>query len=353
MDNKRKPVHNSTYPKSLVSCTPDSFVVKGSSMLQMNICAEKTTHRKARKCYASFKMKTENSLILIILLTTLGCSSKTENQQKSYNSNDSAIIVKDTIKTLSGLTLNFIEIEPLLNKKVTISKVDSSSYPDHKIFHFEFTSGSYKSMGDYGRGIALTKNDSIITWKLEYGDYTSHTFNWIDFDNDGDNDLYTFAGEEEYFSSRLYLNVGDSLKEIYNNTLCYCPLIDINNDGTPEILNTNNSAVVEVDYDSELNLTDDQQSKISKEYDAIVGKFDQNNFKYNMPKFYKLFSMDILSSVTILELANGELIDVSKDYPEHFCFRIELLQSIESPSKRVVQVVKTLTSEYRNICKKE
>lgn len=296
-------------------------------------------------------MKTESSLILIILLIVVGCSSKNENHQESYTSQDSAIIVKDTIYVPSVLTRDFSGIEPLLNKKVSISKVDSSSYPDYKIFHFEFTSGSYTSIEDYGSGIALTKNDSIVTWNLEYGDNGSHTFNWIDFDNDGDKDLYTFAGEEEYFSSRLYLNDGDSLKEIYNNTLCYCPLIDINNDGVPEILNTVNSEVIEVDYDSELNLTDNQHSEISNEYDAIVGEFDQYNFNYNMPKFYKLFSMDILSSVAILELADGELKDISMDYPEHYCFRIKLLKSIKTPSKRVEPVLNNLVSEYSKICK--
>jgi hypothetical protein len=47
--NKDARTHNSTYPKGGVSCSKDSFVVTGSSVLRMNICAEKPAHRKSAK----------------------------------------------------------------------------------------------------------------------------------------------------------------------------------------------------------------------------------------------------------------------------------------------------------------
>jgi hypothetical protein len=44
---KRKTVANSTVAIGWVSCTEDSFVVKKSSVIPMNICAEKPAHRKS------------------------------------------------------------------------------------------------------------------------------------------------------------------------------------------------------------------------------------------------------------------------------------------------------------------
>jgi len=42
--------HNSTFAKGGVSCPADSFEVKESFVLRMNICAEKPTHGKSAKC---------------------------------------------------------------------------------------------------------------------------------------------------------------------------------------------------------------------------------------------------------------------------------------------------------------
>ncbi len=39
--------HNSTYPKGGVSCSKDSFVVKESSVLRINICGENRHLRQA------------------------------------------------------------------------------------------------------------------------------------------------------------------------------------------------------------------------------------------------------------------------------------------------------------------
>jgi hypothetical protein len=44
--------HNSTSAIGGVSCSAESFVVKESSVLRMNICGEKPAHRKSAKRYA-------------------------------------------------------------------------------------------------------------------------------------------------------------------------------------------------------------------------------------------------------------------------------------------------------------
>ena len=51
MTGERKTGHNSTFAIGGVSCSADSFVVAESSVLRINICAEKPAHRKSAKRY--------------------------------------------------------------------------------------------------------------------------------------------------------------------------------------------------------------------------------------------------------------------------------------------------------------
>jgi len=54
----RKPAGNSTFAIGGVSCSADSFVVAESSVLRMNICAEKPTHRKSANRYGAIQSQT-------------------------------------------------------------------------------------------------------------------------------------------------------------------------------------------------------------------------------------------------------------------------------------------------------
>jgi hypothetical protein len=48
---ERKTGHNSTFAIGGVSCTRDSFVVRESLYLRINICGENPAHRKSAKRY--------------------------------------------------------------------------------------------------------------------------------------------------------------------------------------------------------------------------------------------------------------------------------------------------------------
>jgi len=48
-DEKERLTANSTFAIGGVSCSADSFVVAESSVLRINICAEKPAHRKSAK----------------------------------------------------------------------------------------------------------------------------------------------------------------------------------------------------------------------------------------------------------------------------------------------------------------
>jgi hypothetical protein len=51
---------NSTFAIGRVSCSADSFVLTGSSVLRMNICAEKPAHRKSAKRCKTYKTDHES-----------------------------------------------------------------------------------------------------------------------------------------------------------------------------------------------------------------------------------------------------------------------------------------------------
>ncbi len=53
MTGKKNTAHNSTFALGGVACSADSFVLKGSSVLRMNICVENPAHRKSANRYAS------------------------------------------------------------------------------------------------------------------------------------------------------------------------------------------------------------------------------------------------------------------------------------------------------------
>lgn len=50
--------YNSTFAIGGVSFSADSFVVKESSVLRMNICAKKPAHRKSAKRYSTLEVHT-------------------------------------------------------------------------------------------------------------------------------------------------------------------------------------------------------------------------------------------------------------------------------------------------------
>jgi hypothetical protein len=51
--------YNSTFAICGVSCSANSFVVKESFVLRMNICGEKPAHRKSAESYSG-KFKNDN-----------------------------------------------------------------------------------------------------------------------------------------------------------------------------------------------------------------------------------------------------------------------------------------------------
>ena len=56
---ERKTITNSTFSRGGISCSEYSFVVAESSVLGMNICAEKLAHRKSANHYKKSQKTTK------------------------------------------------------------------------------------------------------------------------------------------------------------------------------------------------------------------------------------------------------------------------------------------------------
>ena len=112
-----------------------------------------------------------------------------------------------------------------------------------------------------------------------------------------------------FFGSSLFLNQINSntklpFKSIYKNKIAYCAIVDIDKDGIPEILNQLRKLDSEepyLDKDWAYELGSENRDLISREYDRIVGEFNECNFDYNMPNHYKEFSISISSEIKYFE----------------------------------------------------
>jgi hypothetical protein len=299
---------------------------------------------------------------LLISIIFASCSSNIDDRsnEKKINAITSKNVIDSIVKVKSSKSIpkeaspkdhpiyTLFRIDSLRDKIGEITRIDSISHKPYKIIHFTFRKGrKNKHSGwefPYGNGWVLVenyeKNPKLLGFDLEYGDFTAHTFSWIDFDGDGDLDLYTFSGYEDVFSSKLFLNRNNEFKIVYSNTLTYCPLIDIDSDGLPEILSHDSNSEVG------LNVTKDDFIKAGQEYDRIVGDFNKNNFDYGLQNDNKLVSLGLTASVRILKIQNDSIKDISADYPQHFCYRSKILSEIKNPDSKVKYRIEELIEEY-------
>ncbi len=256
-------------------------------------------------------------------------------------------------------------LDTLKSKIGEITEIDSISFSPYKVLHFNFRERNQEQPWPYGTGYLVVDEsnptNNVIWYNLIYGDFGPHSFSWIDFDNDGDKDLYHFIGFEDVFGSRLFLNqinknTSVPFKMIYSNNIAYCAIVDINMDGIPEILNQ----ITKIDegyadYNPAVRyeLEDSDREKIVMEYNKIIGDYDNCNAKYGMPNHYKVFSFSINADINILTVKNDTIVDVSSQYPEHFCFRREILRDINNAGDSIKYWFSELENKYNNTYKCE
>lgn len=279
-----------------------------------------------------------------LILMGYSCSNEAPQKKEPHSAllhKKTLMVETDTVKT--KLTAKaphpiytLFQLDSLKDKEGEITQIDSISYPPYNVIYFTFTKGvksdSTGWIPPYGAGWVLVENyennPKLRGHYLTYGDLTAHTFHWLDFDQDGDFDVYTYSGEEEIFKTELLLNTTTGFTSVYTNHYAYCPLIDINADGKPEILSHDSAAFAGIHSELDLQLSKDQEKAIQTEYDNIVGDFNPYNYDYNLPDHYKLFSLNLTASTRILTIENDSIKDLSKNYPQYFCWRTGILNKI-------------------------
>ena len=194
----------------------------------------------------------------------------------------------------------------------------------------------------YGMVHVLWRTDtSTPIWGIDwFGDFQPHSKVWLDFNSDGLKDLFFFAGQENIFSTYIYLwNVqSDSfstsnLMLAYKNENSYSVIIDMDNDGQPEILDSGHSGKEHINHncfpsDFSPLIPDDVKKDITSEYWRLAGKFDRFNFTYNMPEHYPIFSMCIFDPIKIYKIDGTVLRDVTVQYQNHLKWRLMVLERI-------------------------
>ena len=319
----------------------------------------------------------------MILLSVVSCKNPSETDQyietlnsqisKQTELNDSLraniVKLKHQINASKNtkLTEDEIDINNLIKQqafkgvKGKIYNIDSTSFKPYRVISLRSYMNSNKKYEYLGSGIMIIDDENsynkLVWYYFDKSDFPPHTFTFIDFNNDGNKDLYMYSGMEDVYNSKLFINQINNnrkapFKLIYENNHSYCPIIDIDKDGTPEVLNTNriygNEDIIPL-YE----ITKENKEKINREYDRIVGGYDKYNFDYNMPKHYKEFLFNISADVNILKVKSDSMIDISLTYPEHFCFRSKIIDSLQNVSNEISSSLENLSGKYKSEAKCE
>lgn len=324
--------------------------------------------------------------IFILLVFLISCDNDFKKNDESYEIdvvskkkeldflNHSIINLKDSIRLIKqGFQIeeesyfnNLLMSERFKYSKLKIHNIDTSSFKPYKIIEltlFDYSENA-RPNNYQGSGVIIidesAKYNKYVWSYIDYNsDYPPHTFSFIDFNNDGKKDLFVYAGFEDVFMSELFLNqislnCNNPFKLVYRNSNAYSTLIDINNDGIPEILNPIYKVESEYEeYINEYEYGNNTTDFINVEYDRVVGEFDKYNFDYNMPNYYKGISLKLLNKVSILSIENDTILDVSANYPEHFNFRIEALKSFKNLSNKMRIQIDSLIMESKIITEKK
>jgi hypothetical protein len=116
----------------------------------------------------------------------------------------------------------------------------------------------------------------------------------------------------------------------YSNPDVYPAVVDLDNDGLPELIIPEKQSHYEFDPNvpdciSGLTL-DPLASEQRKEWDRIVGRFDSFNFKYGVD-WYAVPNLSVMDSVQILTLAGSTRV-VTGRFRDHLKWRMTTLERV-------------------------
>ena len=193
----------------------------------------------------------------------------------------------------------------------------------------------------YGSGFALwldiDGDRAPRWWYLHRGDSGPGQIFWADLNDDRRSDIYFLAGEEDVYSTYLFVNRGDAsaftdsaFTLAYSSENDYSTLVDLDADGTPEIIDSGHPGDQHVDFPPGcdiLEIPPDVRDDAAREYRRIVGAFGGANFDYGRSGS-ELEMLHLLDPVRILRARGAGVEDVTRDFPDHLRWRAGLLERL-------------------------
>lgn len=258
--------------------------------------------------------------------------------QLSYSQAD----IKDELLKSSYIKANWI----------SLIDTDTISQSGDSLYLTRFLYGTYKF-----RGYAIWENKenaiNLLWSQLDSSDFPPHTFSYVDFNDDKKMDLRLLAGEDEEFFTRVYINQTKKTYSLnnfvlkYSNDNVYSTILDIDNDGTIEILDSKNNS--DLNESPNIFLTPNQEKELSKVYYSMSRENAIYNFSYGVPGSYKFYNMFLMDSIRIHQYIKGRFIDNTRTFSDHLSWRIKFLTQLKNDprndSKYINNLIKYLKTK--------
>lgn len=238
---------------------------------------------------------------------------------------------------------------------------------------FVFKNKKYNWSGGCGFEITKPSREKPIWYKIVYGDFCPHSVQLIDINTDGQMDIFFYRGQEDVYSTYIYLAnfkkdnkisfSSSNYTLVYANDNEYSILVDLDNDNHPEILDSgyagdknmsgpsclDNPTALTVKKLHSITITESVKDKITKKYRQITDEFDAYNFDYNLPEVYPISNSFLFSPIKIYEVKNEFLFDITSEYPKYLKWRINILKQIRKDSSEKCREHISKTINYLNM----
>ncbi|MBW3655628.1 MAG: VCBS repeat-containing protein [Gemmatimonadetes bacterium] len=188
----------------------------------------------------------------------------------------------------------------------------------------------------YGSVVAVWDAKGGLVWTHDRGgDFPPHPLTWLDVDSDGDTDLFFTAGHENVLETNLFLNeAGRRSRDsafvlVYQDSSNYTALLDLDSDGTPELIDSGRSGGDEYDEEgpcADYPLPPAVLDSAGREYARYAGTFDRANVKFFAEGFAP-WTLHLLDPVRILQVRNGRIHDATREFPGHLRWRLRMLEA--------------------------
>ncbi|GHA78567.1 FG-GAP repeat domain-containing protein [Pontibacter akesuensis] len=275
-------------------------------------------------------------------LLLLGCQSETRTDAVNKGEGVAAV-GKDTVSLYQGLSESAI-IGTTRNQIVSTDTISDNLYLTRYI-------GDNRFLGTVIWTMVRGRFNPI--WQLkDSSDFPPHTYSFVDYNSDGKKDVTILSGQEDVFSTDVYLNKStttystDNFESVHRNWNNYSVIVDLDGDGVPELLDSGNEQV-EPEERPEFFLSDDVKSEIDRKYVEIAQVKGANNFHFNMPQRFRVSNSFLMDSIKVMGCEDEKFIDKTCNYQDYLDWRIGILEQLEKDSRNDTKYVNALISYHK------